>query len=122
MDRAAAHARGAQGEHPECGVVHEPIERAVAALAGRELPDEVAAREVTRRDASRAQREDGALEVTDVLEPARVRAHVIDGGPSGAAGRVRAVPGGRDAERRPARVRLVRGRAGRGPKATVAVL
>src|SRR2546421_115169 len=66
-------------------------------VTGDELPDEVAAREVTRRDATRAQREDGALEVTDVLEPARVRAHVIDGGPSGASGRVRAVSGGRDA-------------------------
>src|SRR5205823_4693856 len=96
-DRGAAHAARAQGEHPECGVVHESVERAVAALAGGELRDEVAARKVTRRDPARAQGEDGPLQVTDVLEPARVRAHVIDGGPSGAAGRVRAVPGGRDA-------------------------
>ena len=47
MDLATAHAGRAQGEHPECGVVHEPVERAVAALSGRELRDEVTAREVT---------------------------------------------------------------------------
>src|SRR5207248_3987464 len=87
-----------------------------------QLPHQVTACEAARRAAASAEHEDGALEVTHVLELRRVSADVVDGGASPAPGRARAAAGGGHPERGPAGVRLVRARAGCGAEAAVAVL